>query len=126
MTSPLSGTRLDPILSTVAERAAARRECQSLESLRQTVQADPERRVRFCSALREPGLSIIAECKRRSPSVGQLTAETHLLARARAYQEGGAAAMSVLTEQDHFGGMPEDLKDLQEVDIPVLLRGELT
>ena len=75
MTSPLSGTRLDPILNTVAERAAARREDQPLESLRQSVQADPARRARFCSALQEPGLSIIAECKRRSPSVGQLTAE---------------------------------------------------
>jgi len=92
----------------------------SLSDLRAETKSDPARGLRFLSALRAPGLSIIAECKRRSPSAGLLSTETDLPARAAAYARGGAAALSVLTEEDHFGGHPEDLTDLAPVGLPRL------
>lgn len=65
----------------------------------------------FAEALRQPGLSIIAEVKRSSPSQGAI-ADLDPVAAALSYQAGGAAAISVLTEPRHFGG---ELKHLREV-----------
>ncbi len=115
-----TGTRLDPILADVQRRAAQRRALRSLSDLRDTLQPDPGRRLRFIEALRATGLSFIAECKRRSPSKGALSAEVDLAARAQAYAAGGASAISVLTEADHFGGSPEDLKAARPAGLPLL------
>ncbi|MFT7486840.1 MAG: indole-3-glycerol phosphate synthase [Candidatus Paceibacteria bacterium] len=112
--------RLGPIMAAVAQRAAERRRVRSLESLRQDVQLDPARREQFVGALRQPGLSIIAECKRRAPSSGELSQEVDLQERIRSYAAGGADALSILTEADHFGGSLEDLSAAPEVEIPRL------
>lgn len=120
MIPALTGTRLDPILSSVAERAAARRAADPLAALRARVSPEPARRARFAEALLAPGLSVIAECKRRSPSVGQLSEEVDLAARADAYAAGGAAALSILTEQDHFAGAPADLDAVSGAGLPRL------
>jgi indole-3-glycerol phosphate synthase len=117
---PSTGTRLDPILADVADRARQRRQVHSLADLRSQTLADPTRGQRFLAGLGAPGLSIIAECKRRSPSAGQLSAETDFPARAEAYARGGASALSVLTEQDHFGGDPADLRAVEHVGLPRL------
>ncbi|MHB1469514.1 MAG: indole-3-glycerol phosphate synthase TrpC, partial [Solirubrobacteraceae bacterium] len=61
-------------------------------------------------ALNAPGMSVIAEVKRRSPSAGTLRAEIDVPALARAYEAGGAAALSVLTDGPHFDGSLEDLE----------------
>ncbi|MBT8214543.1 MAG: indole-3-glycerol phosphate synthase TrpC [Acidimicrobiia bacterium] len=75
----------------------------------------------FRDALAAPGLSVIAEIKRRSPSAGALAPDIDPVARASAYAAGGAAAVSVLTEPDFFGGSIEDMLVVAEsVSIPVL------
>jgi indole-3-glycerol phosphate synthase len=72
-------------------------------------------------ALARPDVAVIAEVKRRSPSGGWIKPALSAANQARAYAEGGAAAISVLTEIDHFGGSPEDLEKVRSaVRIPAL------
>jgi indole-3-glycerol phosphate synthase len=75
----------------------------------------------FAEFLARPGTSVIAEYKRRSPSAGTIREGAGVGEVVRAYERGGAAALSILTEEDHFGG---SLADLQEAagasDLPVL------
>jgi len=116
-----SGTRLDPIVADVRRRAAERRRAEPLERLRATVAPDASRRARFVSAFRPGELGVVAEMKRRSPSAGTIGAAGSAYASlARAYREGGANAISVLTEQDHFGGSLEDLAAVAFTGLPRL------
>jgi len=73
------------------------------------------------NALGSDGINIIAEFKRRSPSKGIIREGTNPIEIARAYQAGGAVAMSVLTEEDYFAGSLDDLRQVKStVDLPVL------
>lgn len=75
----------------------------------------------FDSALARGGLSVIAEVKRRSPSAGEIAPGLDPARLASEYAAGGAAAISVLTEEVHFGGSLDDLIAVREaVDLPVL------
>lgn len=75
----------------------------------------------FLAAMRKPGLSLIAEIKRASPSAGEIAPGAKPAALARAYEEGGASAVSVLTEPDHFRGSLDDLRDARSAcGLPVL------
>jgi len=75
----------------------------------------------FSEALVRPGVSIIAEHKRRSPSAGEIRAGSTVTDIAEAYERGGAAAMSVLTEGAHFGGSLADLEEaLAATRLPIL------
>jgi indole-3-glycerol phosphate synthase len=113
-------TVLDSIVAGVREDLEGRRARvplagleAALEGLRPTV--DPMQH------FRGPGLSVISEVKRRSPSKGDLADITDPAALAAAYAEGGAAAISVLTEERRFGGSLDDLDAVRaRVDIPVL------
>ena len=76
---------------------------------------------RFAAAIRRPGLSVIAEIKRRSPSAGVLNGNIDAAALAAAYKAGGAVCLSVLTERKRFDGSPEDLQDAKSATgLPVL------
>ena len=74
--------------------------------------------------LAAPGLHLIAEIKRASPSAGRIAATGEdIVARARAYEAGGAAAISVLCEPHWFGGSVDDLRAVRAaVAIPVLAK----
>ncbi len=75
----------------------------------------------FRTALAAPGLRVIAECKRRSPSRGILRAEYDPAAIARGYAGAGAAAISVLTEPTFFDGALAHLEAVRAaVDLPLL------
>ncbi|MFV2006078.1 MAG: indole-3-glycerol phosphate synthase TrpC [Longimicrobiales bacterium] len=76
----------------------------------------------FVGALSRPGLvSVIAEVKRRSPGAGPIRPDLEPAGLASSYYAGGAAALSVLTDRDYFGGSLDDLRAAREaVDIPVL------
>lgn len=76
----------------------------------------------FVAALRDPQrLAVISEIKRRSPSKGDLNADLDPAVLAGRYVEGGAAALSVLTDGPHFGGSPDDLRAARDaVEVPVL------
>jgi indole-3-glycerol phosphate synthase len=64
----------------------------------------------FSEALSRPELSLIAEFKRRSPSAGEISGRADVDSQVAAYERGGAAAVSVLTDGPHFGGSLEDLQ----------------
>ncbi len=76
---------------------------------------------RFREALLRPGIGVIAEFKRRSPSAGALREDPDLREIVAAYQRGGAVAVSVLTEGPNFGGSLEDLQVAGEAcELPLL------
>jgi indole-3-glycerol phosphate synthase len=76
---------------------------------------------RFGSALREPGIGVIAEFKRRSPSAGVLRETPNVNELVCAYERGGASALSVLTEGPNFDGTLEDLREARAAcELPIL------
>ncbi|MFL5580948.1 MAG: indole-3-glycerol phosphate synthase TrpC, partial [Gemmatimonadaceae bacterium] len=75
----------------------------------------------FSEALLRPGISLIAEHKRRSPSAGLIREGATVDEIVLAYERGGAAALSILTEPFHFGGSLDDLRAARAVtELPVL------
>jgi indole-3-glycerol phosphate synthase len=78
--------------------------------------------MRFAAALAQPGFGAIAEFKRRSPSAGRLREEPDVREIVGAYERGGAAALSILTEGPHFEGTLEDLREARAACALPLLR----
>jgi indole-3-glycerol phosphate synthase len=113
-------TVLDEIIAGVREDLAVRQAATPLDEVRRLAeQAAPALDAE--AALRRPGLSLIAEVKRASPSRGSLASIDDPAELAVAYEAGGATAVSVLTEQRRFGGSLADLDAVRgAVRIPVL------
>jgi indole-3-glycerol phosphate synthase len=102
---------LERIVATTRETVSRRRERLPMHVLHEHGEArravGDERS--FIAALGRPGLALIAEHKRRSPSAGAIREDLVLSDVVRAYELGGAAALSVLTEESRFGGTLGDL-----------------
>lgn len=115
-----SGSVLDSIVDGVrADLAAREARVDFAEIKRRAAAAPPARDV--MAALRAPGIGVIAEVKRRSPSKGDLAAIADPAELAADYAEGGARVISVLTEERRFGGSLADLAAVRaRVDVPVL------
>ncbi len=111
---------LEDILRGVRLDVAARQATLSLDEVRAAAQAAPAPLDGY-RALRAPGVAVIAEVKRRSPSKGMLAEIASPAELARQYQAGGARAISVLTEERRFGGSLADLDQVRAaVTTPVL------
>jgi indole-3-glycerol phosphate synthase len=114
----MAATYLDRILE--AHRRQAAGDHRDADQLLETARARPPGRG-FAAALGVEGLSVIAEIKRRSPSKGDLAGGLVPALVARAYTDGGAAALSVLTDAEFFGGYAEDLGEARSAcDLPIL------
>ena len=115
------------IVGEIADRRLAdlrpELEAHDARALRRSLEAAPPARP-FALRLAAPGLHLIAEVKRRSPSAGRIAGDAEdVVARARAYQAGGAAAISVLCEPHWFGGSVDDLTRVRsQVSVPVLAK----
>jgi indole-3-glycerol phosphate synthase len=107
---------LSEIMERKRQRLASAKHSVPLDALERP--SDPHR---FRRALLNDGINVIAEFKRRSPSKGVIRADADLEQIAKSYVAGGAAAISVLTEEDYFSGSLDDLRQVKKsVDLPAL------
>lgn len=115
----MSGTYLDRIVVDVVRRLDERQSRRPLSHL--CALPAPSARPSFAEAIKAPGMSLIAEVKRASPSKGPIRPDLEVAAVVAAYERAGARAVSVLTEQDHFHGGLADLEAaVAATSLPVL------
>jgi indole-3-glycerol phosphate synthase len=117
--------RLDHIVHATRERLEERKRGRPLVELERAAAGRGEGRP-FTEALARPATSLVAEHKRRSPSAGTLREGASVTEIVCAYERGGAAALSILTEEDHFGGSLDDLREAAAVTSLPLLRKDFT
>ena len=113
-------SRLDRIIEdTRGSLERRKRQVPEAELLSRFERSRPERA--FIEALASPGISLIAEHKRRSPSAGAIREDLQLAEVVGAYVGGGASALSVLTEETHFGGSLDDLREARSLTkLPII------
>jgi len=113
---------LRTIVAATHRTIATRREREPLAALARRAEPMAPDGARFEAALAAPGrVNVIAECKRRSPSKGVLAREYDPVHLAQAYEKGGAAAVSVLTEPTFFDGSLDHLAAVRAaVRLPLL------
>jgi indole-3-glycerol phosphate synthase len=112
---------LDRIVDATREDLRRRQEQVPLRELEARLAQRPDDRP-FSEALTRPRVSLIAEHKRRSPSAGEIRAGASVTEVVTAYERGGAAALSVLTEGPHFGGALDDLREARAASALPILR----
>jgi indole-3-glycerol phosphate synthase/phosphoribosylanthranilate isomerase len=113
---------LGRILARTRERVDERRREFPLRRLQGSAPTPGGARRSFAAALGRPGVNVIAEFKRRSPSRGVIREDLHPVKVAQAYEVAGAAALSVLTEEQFFGGSLDDLKEARAATLLPVLR----
>ncbi len=110
---------LERIVEQAREDVRRRRREVPLDELERALQGREDRP--FSEALTLPGVSLIAEHKRRSPSAGPIREGARVADVVAAYERGGAGALSVLTEEANFGGSLADLREARAASaLPVL------
>ncbi len=111
-------TILDKIVKTKIKEVQILKEKEKLDFINPIVTLKTHS---FKKVLSQEGLSMIAEVKRRSPSAGVIAEHFHPVEIARAYEKCNARAISVLTDEDYFGGHNAYLKDIRKsIHLPVL------
>jgi indole-3-glycerol phosphate synthase len=118
-------SRLDQLLAAAQEGVERRRGQVPEEQLRSQLGNRGGPRP-FKEALARPGLSLIAEFKRGSPSAGEIRPGADVAGVVSAYEDGGAAAVSVLTEERHFRGSLADLREARSACGLPILRKDFT
>ena len=114
-------SRLEELVAAAREDVARRRERMPIEQLRAQIGTRGGARP-FSEALVRPGLSLVAEFKRRSPSAGEIArGDADVAEMVAAYERGGAAALSVVTDPPNFGGSLDDLRTARRAaSLPIL------
>src|ERR671920_1125318 len=120
----MSSDFLSKIIERKAARLAEAKAARPFDEVRRealAARADARRHA-FRQALEDAGrVNVIAEFKRASPSKGEIRAGASVAETVRAYERGGAAALSVLTEEDFFGGSLADLREAKaSARLPVI------
>lgn len=114
-------TILEEIAAYARERTAAAERKMPLADIRRRAEEMPRGDFSFEKALRKPGLSLICECKKASPSRGLIAPDFPYVQIAREYEAAGADCISVLTEPKWFLGRNEYLKEIASaVSVPCL------
>lgn len=123
-------TILDTIKAAAIQRVAGCKEYKSIYDVRSEAEgmAADGLGKDFAAALKEPGLNIIAELKKASPSKGVIAPDFEgvYLDKARQYEEGGAAAISCLTEPQFFQGSDAYLQQVRRAVALPILRKDFT
>jgi len=115
----MNGNVLERIVESTREDVRRRQATVPLRELEQALAHRDDRP--FSEALTRPGVSLIAEHKRRSPSAGMIREGATVGDVVTAYERGGAAAVSILTEGAHFDGSLDDLREARDsCHLPVL------
>ena len=117
--------RLEGLVEATRDALERRKRTVPLAELERATPDDHEDRP-FAEALVAPGTSLVAEHKRRSPSAGEIRAGSTCAEIVQAYERGGAAALSILTEEAHFGGSLDDLREARAVTGLPILRKDFT
>jgi indole-3-glycerol phosphate synthase len=111
---------IEQLIAAAREGVEDRRAQTSQAELESSLHGRGEDRP-FSEALVRPGLSLIAEFKRRSPSGGEISSTAAVADQVGAYERGGAAALSVLTDETHFAGSLDDLRAARAAcSLPIL------
>ena len=116
------GTILDEIMAYHRQQLPKRKREIPLENLRAFAGVAPPS-LNFYDALRAPGVSLIAECKKASPSKGLMVPDYDPAALATTYVRAGASAISVLTDARHFQGSLADLRNVKEATAGLKIGG---
>jgi indole-3-glycerol phosphate synthase len=117
--------RLVELVDATRDAVRRRQRERPLSDLAAEVETGREGRP-FAEALSRPGTSVVAEHKRRSPSAGTIRDGASCAEIVRAYERGGAAAISILTEEEHFGGSLADLREGRAATELPILRKDFT
>ncbi|MEZ4742775.1 MAG: indole-3-glycerol phosphate synthase TrpC [Bdellovibrionota bacterium] len=115
---------LDEIIAHKKIEVEQRKKQKSYANIRALAEEHLEAKDFGCALLpmSDAPIRIIAECKKMSPSKGLMCVNYNPASIAKAYEKGGAAAISVLTDEKYFGGSLEDLKKVRDITTLPILR----